>query len=274
MDYFKYDITVEVSKREIVLAFLSQLSFDTFEESATGINAFIPANLVNDELENALSGLSQQYSFEWKKEFIPYKNWNAVWESNFEPIQVGNFCGIRADFHPPFAQVAHEIVINPKMAFGTGHHATTFMMLEMMEKEDFTNKKVLDYGCGTGILAIMAAFLGANDIDAVDIEEPAYENTLENIQINKTPNIKVYCGTLDRITATHYDCILANINRNVILDSLFALYEKVKTGGSLFVSGFLKKDEPLLKTKAQQQGFTISSQLEKADWVCIKFLKN
>lgn len=274
MDYYRYDIKVKEEKSsEVVLAILSQLPFDTFEEHANGIAAYIPATEIDEELELSLNNYSQQFSFSWEKTFIPYQNWNVLWESNFEPIQVEQFCGIRANFHPPFQNVKHEILIQPKMAFGTGHHATTYMMLQMMEKETFQQKKVLDYGCGTGILAIMAAFLGAKAIDAVDIEAAAYENSLENIQINQAPNIQVFHGTLDQIVATNYDCILANINRNVILNSFPALYTKLVPGGSLLVSGFIQEDETLLRTEAQKHGFTTEQQLKRADWICLKLSK-
>lgn len=273
MDYFRFSIIVEEEIKEVVLAFLSQLAFDTFEETTSGIEAFVSAENADEALESSLNVLGQQFSFSWEKHFIPYQNWNELWESNFEPIQVGHFCGIRADFHPPFQQVEYEVVINPKMAFGTGHHATTFMMLQMMEKESFFQKKVLDYGCGTGILAIMASFMGASQVDAVDIEEPAFENTLENIQINQAANIEVFHGTLDQITATNYETILANINRNVILNSLPALYKKLVPGGILLVSGFLAKDEKRLRSEAQEYGFVIDRQLKEADWICLRLLK-
>lgn len=273
MNYYKYSIKVAEDLREVVLAFLSQLPFDTFAEVPEGIEAFIAEKNTKAELEVELNSLASQFSFEWKKEQIPDQNWNALWESNFEPIQVGGFCGIRADFHPPLQEVEYEIIINPKMAFGTGHHATTHMMLQMMEHENFQDKQVLDYGCGTGILAIMAALLGARTIDAVDIEEASYENTLENMRINQVDNIQVFHGTLAQISGTDYDSILANINRNVILESLPALYDKLVSNGNLFVSGFLAKDEKLLRTEAQKHGFIIDRQLSKTDWICLKLLK-
>lgn len=273
MDYYKYEIKVEEEFLELLLAFLSQLPFDTFEETGTGINAYIPAKVTNNALEARLQDLTKQISFNWSKHFIPYQNWNEIWESNFEPIQVGQFCGIRADFHPTFHGVQYEIIINPRMAFGTGHHATTFMMLQMMETAQFQDKKVLDYGCGTGILAIMAAFLGASSIDAIDIEEAAYENTLINVEINKASNIQVFHGTLPQIEGTNYDTILANINRNVILNSLPALYKKLVSGGSLLVSGFVQEDETLLRAEAKKNGFAPDQQLKRADWICLRLIK-
>ena len=238
MDYFQIKTTCDLDLTEILIALFSQFPFDTFEENETGFSSYIPSDSWTDDIEKGIIGIKQNFDFRVEKNFIPYQNWNEIWESNFHPILVGNFCGIRADFHEPLQQVKHEIVINPKMAFGTGHHETTFMVMSLMEEMDFAEKMVFDYGCGTGILAILASQLGAKNIDAVDIEQPSYENTVENAEINSISNIQPYLGTLTAVEKGDYDIILANINRNVILDSLPALFIKLKKGGILVVSGF------------------------------------
>lgn len=260
-------------QREIVLAFLSALPFDTFEETETGLNAYLPASQISDFSEEALSDLQERFGIQWDKSLIKSQNWNAVWESNFQPIIVGNFCGIRADFHPPLTHVEHEILLNPRMAFGTGHHATTYMVIEQMSGINFQNEKVLDYGCGTGILAILAARLGAQPIDAVDIEAAAWENTLENCRINGVPEVTVFHGTLDAIEDFGYGIILANINRNVILDSLSTLYEKLEKNGKLIVSGILIQDQKLVEQTALQAGFKANISVERDKWICQIFTK-
>lgn len=273
MDYFQIKINCESELTEVLIALFSQFPFDTFEENETGFSAYLPSNDWTDEIEKGIIGLKENFYFRVEKNFIPYQNWNEIWESNFQPILVRDFCGIRADFHPPLQQVKHEIVINPKMAFGTGHHETTFMVMSLMEEMDFDGKKVFDYGCGTGILAILASQLGAKNIDAVDIEQPSYENTIENAEINQISNIQPYLGNLETVENSDYDLILANINRNVILDSLPSLFIKLKKGGTLVVSGFLKEDESLLKKAAIDANFEIGKGLERNNWICLQLLK-
>jgi len=273
MDYLKYCLTCSPELTEILLAFLSGEAFEVFEETETGLNAFLPASADKAAAESVLADLQTRFDFVWEKEFIPYKNWNAEWESRFEPIRVGDFCGIRAEFHPHFEGVRWEITIQPKMAFGTGHHATTFLVMEAMEGLDFAGKKVLDYGCGTGILAILASKLGARLVDAVDIEQPAFENTVENCKINGVSNVQAYHGTLDLIADADYDIQLANINRNVILDSLDALFSKAVPGGHVLISGFLSEDIPQMQKACAGAGFAIQTTKEKDNWVCMHLVR-
>lgn len=274
MDSYKYRFWVDPAQQEILLAFLSTMTFDAFEEEDGEISAFCPANTSIPELERQLSNLSAQvpFKYEYEKQLIPYQNWNAVWEENFTPIIVDNFCGIRADFHPSISQVKYEIRINPKMAFGTGHHATTRMMIKMMKDLPMEKAKVLDFGSGTGILAILAAKMGALLIDAVDIEKPAYENAIENCQLNDVDAIQVYLGGLEVILDSGYDIILANINRNVILGSLSSLYKKLKRSGILLISGILQADEELVLNTAKTVGFTIDEKMRLDKWSCISLI--
>lgn len=272
MDSYQFTFTISPEKSELLLAYLSQLPFDAFEEKESEIHAFCPANPAIPKLEEDIGNLQALIPFNYTKQFIPYQNWNAVWEENFTPIIVGNFCGIRADFHPPIPQVKHEIIINPKMAFGTGHHATTRMMIEMMKGQMIEKTKILDFGCGTGILAILASKMGAQLIDAVDIEQPAYENTIENGQINDIYNVQAYLGGLEVVMDTEYDLILANINRNVILKYFEALYKKLKRSGTLLISGVLMDDEALVLEKAKEVGFTIDEKKYLDKWCCISLI--
>ncbi|MFT5165895.1 MAG: ribosomal protein L11 methyltransferase [Saprospiraceae bacterium] len=274
MDYYKYQIICSPELAEILIAFLSEQPFDTFEETASGLDAFIAVAEDSEAVEVAMAALSTQFNFQFEKELIKAQNWNKIWESNFQPIIVGDFCGIRADFHQLDKEVQHEIIINPKMAFGTGHHATTFMVIEHMKDLDFKNREVLDYGCGTGILAILAAKLGARQIEAVDIELASFENSLENAEINNISCINCVHGTLDNIKGDTFDIILANINRNVILDSLSSLYKRLVKNGILIVSGFIEKDSALLLEATKSQGFLHLKTKNKDNWISMVLEKS
>ncbi len=273
MNYWQYQIKTEPRYLEILLAFLGELPFDTFEETESGFNAYLPAKEDMVAIEAQLLEIQEKFPFEYEKVEIAYRNWNVEWEANFQPVKVDKFCGIRADFHPTMPDLKYEIIINPKMAFGTGHHDTTYMMIQAMRSLGFKGAKVLDYGTGTGILAILASKMGASIIDAVDIEREAYDNTLENSQINNVDNIQVYHGTLDNILDNGYDIVLANINRNIILDSLAVLAEKIKRNGVLLISGILKEDAPIMETFADDFRFTVDERYYRGDWACLKLLK-
>jgi ribosomal protein L11 methyltransferase len=279
MDYYVFDILppqyetqnerFSEERTDILMATLGELPFNTFEESEKGFKAYIAAEDLTQIIENQLITLSHELDFVYHKTFIPYQNWNELWESNFEPIEVDDFVYLRADFHPHNPNVQFELTINPKMAFGTGHHATTYMMMQLMREIDFTDKKVLDYGCGTGILAILASKLKASDLEAVDIELPSYENTIENCTINGVQNVKPFHGTLDAIISTDFDIILANINRNVILDSLADLKNKLNTEGVILFSGFLTEDENVMLTAFEKYDFKLLKKLERNNWLCL-----
>jgi ribosomal protein L11 methyltransferase len=275
MNYYAIEITppqYSAEKNDIIIALLSDLPFDTFEETPKGVKAFIPENDWNADVETQLTELSEDFDFSFEKTFIPYQNWNVIWESNFQPIQVDDFVGLRADFHPPTEGVVFDLVINPKMAFGTGHHETTYMVMQLMRDVDFVGKKVLDYGCGTGILAILASKLGAMDLEAVDIEQASYENTIENCAINDVHNIKPFCGTLDVVPVSSCDIILANINRNVILYSLPDLKSRLNVGGTILISGFLKQDEQILLDATQKEGFKHIETKQRGNWLSMKLI--
>ena len=225
MNYFKISMTASPENQEIIIALLSELGYDAFEQEEFSLKTY---KAENDFDEATLKQLAEQLGFTYKTKLIPNQNWNVIWESNFQPIQIQDFCAIRANFHPRFPNVQHEITVNPKMAFGTGHHETTYMMMEQMKQICFQNKKVLDFGCGTGILAILAEKLGASNILALDNDPLSYENTKENLEVNKSSKVNVQLGVLNDLKEKGYDIILANINRSVIFNTLTQLFQKIK----------------------------------------------
>lgn len=273
MDYWKYSLLTDPDTAQVLLAYLSDAPFDTFEETEIGLDAYLPAKASKAEADQLLEELSQQFPFTIELTFLPAQNWNEIWESNFKPVVVGNFCAVRADFHPSQPDVKWELVINPKMAFGTGHHETTWQCIAAMEHLPLPGAHVLDYGCGTGILAILASKLGAADVEAVDIEEESWRNTVENSAVNDVHNVTARCGTLNDVQGHDFDGILANINRNVILDSLPRLAQLTRPGGWLLVSGILAEDETIVVETAQQAGFEKKKQTQRGNWLCVEFFR-
>jgi ribosomal protein L11 methyltransferase len=214
------------------------------------------------------------FDFSYGATLIPQKNWNEVWESNFEPIAIGDAVFVRATFHQPRPEFKYEIVIDPKMAFGTGHHQTTAMVLQHILENDFAHKKVLDMGCGTGILAIMAAKVGAESIVAIDYDPVCFDSTIENAQLNNINNITALCGSKEAIPNEQYDTILANINRNILIDQMSRYAEALKDGGEIYFSGFYESpDLDIIKGEAGKYGMNYISHKKDKEWVAAKFLK-
>ena len=271
MNYYKISITTAAETKEVILALLSQHGYDGFEENDFGLKTYIAEESFDEVI---IKELASQYNFSYKSKLIPQQNWNAIWEANFQPIQIADFCGIRADFHPTFDNVTHEITINPKMAFGTGHHETTMSMIEVMQSLDFKEKVVFDFGCGTGILAILAAKMGAHSIVAIDYDPLSTENTIENCRKNEITQVKTLLGELSVVdNAIDFDIILANINRNVILNSLPALFLKTKENGQVLISGILDSDLELLTMTVENIGFSIVKVIKKGEWICMQVSK-
>ena len=274
MDYLKYTITGwDHGQREILLAFLSQLPFEAFEEQEEAILAYASVREEKSDLERSLAILQRQRPFAFAVEQLPAQNWNEVWESNFESIRIADFCLIRAPFHPEDPTVALDIIINPKMAFGTGHHATTYIMIWALSGRRFSGRNVLDYGCGTGVLAIAAARLQAERVDAIDIDHWAVENAVENARLNGVETVVVRQSNLEDWSEGGYDLILANINRNVILKSLPALYIKLNSKGRLLVSGILVDDRDLVLESATKSGFRLFDIKQREEWLMLEFEK-
>ncbi|MBP7272992.1 MAG: 50S ribosomal protein L11 methyltransferase [Saprospiraceae bacterium] len=274
MIYYKFTIhPTQPAEKEIVMALLSESTDEAIVETYEGFEVYAPEAQV-DFLQQHIKSLQHQFSMDVRLETVENKNWNAEWEANFQPIVVDDFCCIRADFHPPYGGVRFDLIINPKMAFGTGHHETTFMMLEQMQHLDFNDKKVFDYGCGTGILAIMAAKLGATQLVANDIELPSYENTIENAEINHVTNITALLGDIHVVPTAMYDVILANINRNIIIQSLPILHQLLAPSGTMLISGFIQADADIMQDALHEHGFTIHKKRERNFWQCWEVKKN
>ena len=251
--------------REELIARLADIGYDGFEETGSLLKAYIPDTYF---IENDINKIFSNYNLTYSKSIIKKQNWNKLWESNFEPVQIEDFVGIRADFHPSFKDVMHEMVITPKMSFGTGHHATTYMVIQLMRDLNFTAKAVFDFGTGTGILAILAEKLGASKVLAVDNDSWCIENASENILINECKNIEIQLVTEFSIMEK-FDIILANINKNVILESIYLLNEGLISGGQLLLSGILKEDEIDILAASSSLGLHHRSTLERNGWIAI-----
>lgn len=251
----------------LLIAELSNIGFDGFEEEGDSLKAFIHANGFD---EKSMNEISEKSNIPFIKSVIGETNWNAVWESNFQPVVVDDFVAVRADFHEPIKNVKHEIIITPKMSFGTGHHATTAMMMRQMQDLDFTDKKVFDFGTGTGILAILAEKLGAKEIIAVDNDEWSIVNARENISRNNCRHIQLI--KVDSIVDDQsYDIILANINKNVLIDNLYALVNQLSPGGSLLLSGLLVEDEVDILAAGGKFSLILRGKSVQDNWICLKF---
>lgn len=255
-------------QKEVVIALLSEEGFEGFEELPDSVKAYIKEDDFNEE---ALQSMTESLHLEYKKSVILQQNWNALWESNFQPVTVGDFVAIRADFHEPIKNVTHEIVITPKMSFGTGHHATTYMMMEQMRELDFVGKSVFDFGTGTGILAILAEKLGAKDILAVDNDEWCIENAAENIERNSCGKINLKLANHVETKAKMYDIVLANINKNVILENLGSLTSSLCEGGILLLNGLLIEDEADILHEAKKNNIIHQATKTKDKWICLLF---
>ncbi|AVR45568.1 50S ribosomal protein L11 methyltransferase [Christiangramia fulva] len=268
---FQFKIDPVQPASEILIAELGYLGFESFVENDDGITAYIPVEEYEDDLLTGVHILqSEEFEINYSVSEIERLNWNKEWEKNFTPILVDEICSVRAPFHPE-TEAKYDIVIEPKMSFGTGHHATTHMMIQHILKNDFEGKKVLDIGCGTGVLAILAAMKGASQIDAIDIDNWCYLNTIENIERNECTFINVEEGGVELIKDRKYDIILANINRNILLRDL-PEYEKTLTeNGVIFLSGFYLIDLPVIKKACRKVGLDFVENFERNDWVAAKF---
>jgi ribosomal protein L11 methyltransferase len=266
----------KVENIEVLSALLDIYYFEGINEEESSLTAYIPSEKLQveamQEIKSTLAGLGCKLS--WTHEDIAEQNWNKLWESNFEPVIIDTRCVVRAPFHREYPEILHRITIEPKMSFGTGHHATTRLMTEKILETDFKGKKILDIGCGTGILSILASMCGAENITAIDIDKWAFENTLENIQKNNISNIQVIQGGKESIPETKYDVILANINRNVLLDQMIDYSRLIKMGGLLLISGILIEDIEILKETAQIDGFYFNYEKILGNWVLLAFQRN
>ncbi|MBN8825001.1 MULTISPECIES: 50S ribosomal protein L11 methyltransferase [unclassified Spirosoma] len=275
MNYIELQLHLSPDYTDILTAELAELGFESFVETDEGLNAYIAES---DFEELAIQELIEKYAAQtaiaYEVSSLEKRNWNAEWERDYEPIEVAGQVRVRASFHPLDARFRYDIVINPKMSFGTGHHETTAMMLEQQLGLDFAGKTVLDVGSGTGILAILAIKMGASAALAFDIEEWAVENARENAELNDCSQVTVFQGTIADVKAVEpFDIILANINRNVLLAEIPTYTTRLMQNGYLIVSGFYESDAPDIEQKAIESGLTLMNQLTKNQWTSLAFIK-
>ena len=271
MEYIELNCIVEAADDyvDIVIARLSEMGYEAFEETESGVKAYVQQKLFKENyLSDFADLLDQGVKLKFSHRHVPWENWNALWESNFEPVVIKDFCIIRADFHDKDETLPLDIIITPKMSFGTGHHATTYMMVEQMSHLPFENKKVADFGTGTGILAIVAEKLGASHIRAIDVDDFSIENAVENINRNKCFKIEVIQADIFS-SVEKFDIILANINKNVIIDNIQALADALNAGGNVLLSGLLKDDEHDILMACQAYNLRRVNTVERNKWISI-----
>ncbi|EIJ39656.1 50S ribosomal protein L11 methyltransferase [Galbibacter orientalis] len=276
MDQIYLEYTFKVAPiaqgNEILIAELGYAGFESFVENEEGVVAYIQKGEWKPEILEDIQILESdlfEITFDFKE--IEQQNWNAEWEKNFHPIEVDGLCTVRAPFHEK-PTTKYDIVIEPKMSFGTGHHETTHMMIQFLLKNDLKDKKVLDMGCGTGVLAILAEKEGAIDLDAIDIDNWCYLNSLENVERNNCKHIKVLEGDASLLEGNKYDVIIANINRNILLADIPTYVNCLNEGGTLLLSGFYKDDIPQIQERCEEFSLKFIENLEKNHWVAVKFL--
>ena len=254
---------------------LGEIGFEMFEDTPQGFKAYIQtANFNNDAVQEIIEGIKElncEVSFTIQD--IPWQNWNAEWEKNYQPEIIGNKIYVRAEFHEANPSYPHEIIVQPRMAFGTGHHPTTSQVMEAMLDIDFKNKSLLDMGCGTGILAILGMQLGASSAYAIDYDPNSVDNSIENAQRNGYPQIEVALGSSELLEGKSYDIILANINRNIILNDLDKYAASLNAGGLLITSGYYTSDLSVIKNKAAEYHIDYLQHTSQNDWCCATFKK-
>ena len=259
---------------DVMVALLSELPFNSFMEDGTELLAYIERSLLDDYVLSELKDITQNYNVSYTLADLPDKDWNKEWESNFDPVFVENICTIIAPFHENTKILGQRIVLSPKMAFGTGHHYTTHGMIVQMNNLDMKHKKVLDFGSGTGLLAIFASIKGASDILAIDIEPPSYDNMIENFELNNISNAKPALGGKEMIPVDMvFDVILANITANVILDSLFELARSLKSGGTILFSGFFESNLDDISQASAELCLIYVQHTVNGGWVVARFFK-
>lgn len=270
--YLEFDWEIEplIEGREVLLAWLSELPFDSFEDTDKGMRAYIlKSQYVPSALYEVLLRKPVEFKWSYSERELENENWNAVWESSFEPVDIGTKLRIRAPFHAASDIFDREIVVHPKMAFGTGHHQTTRLIAEAMLETDFTGKSALDMGCGTGVLAILASFRGADPVYAIDIEANSVDNSLENASLNEVSNIQVLEGGAEVIPNIQFDVILANINRNVLTKDMASYIRHLKPEGHIYLSGFFSADVPVIENSLKNYERKLREVRTSGDWAMV-----
>ncbi len=271
---FNFSIIQEY-QQDLLIGALGDIGFDTFEDTPSGFDAYILVNQFDETLLNeVLMGFGDELQYTYLISAIEPENWNEEWEKNFSPLIINDDCYVRATFHERKPQYQYEIVIDPKMAFGTGHHQTTTMMMLYILETDVRDKVVLDMGAGTGILAILASKRGAKKLIAIDNDEVCYHSAVENAELNEITNLTSLCGSKEIIPAIDFDIILANINRNILLDQIESYAKVLKTDGNIFFSGFYETpDLDMIKSHCETYKLSYVDHKKIDNWVSAKFVK-
>lgn len=272
--YIGYEFKVEPLQpaSEILIAELGYAGFESFVEHSEGVTAYIQKEDWNAFILDDIEILnSEEFKITYEFNEIEQTNWNEEWEKNFKPIVVDDLVTVRAPFHEK-PKTKYDLSIEPKMSFGTGHHETTHMMIQHILKNDFEGKSVLDMGCGTGVLAILAEKVGATKLDAIDIDNWCYLNSLENVERNDCKNISVYEGDVKLLDGKHYDTIIANINRNILLADIPTYVKCLNNNGELYLSGFYEEDIPMLEDLCNKNMLKLKETIKRGDWVSLKFI--
>ena len=272
MNYLAFHVTAPEELLEIILAELSVFPFESFEEKEGMVSAYGPQEKIDiDEVKQGLS----RYQVSIETEIIPKENWNELWEKHYDPVFIDDQVIIRAEFHDPNPAFPYEIVITPKMSFGTGHHATTYLMLKQLLELNLRRRSVADFGSGTGVLAIMAHKLGASTLLATDVDDWCIENCRENFELNRVPDVDIRKGSLKGLSISKkFDVVLANINKNILLDEISEYDMCLKKGGKLLLSGFYQQDIADIVKKAETLGLLLAKQAIKNDWAVLVFEKS
>ena len=270
---YEFSVTPKNPATEILIAELGYVGFESFVENDTGVTAYIQKHEWNSQILDDLYILgSPEFKIKYAHHEVIQTNWNKEWEKNFNPIQVDGQVSIRAPFHEN-PSLKFDIVIEPKMSFGTGHHETTHMMIQHLLALDLENKKVLDMGCGTGILAIFAEMKGAQPTDAIDIDSWCYQNSLENVQRNGCRHITVLEGDSSLLIGKKYDVVIANINRNILLSDMKKYTDCLSKNGVLLLSGFYKDDITIIENEVIKHGLVFDKMIQRNSWVALKYTK-
>ena len=277
MNYVELVVNVEPKEQgsDVLIAELSEIGFESFVYSDNGFSAFLKEEQYSEKIvETMFLGYSAIFEIKYFPKIIEQQNWNKEWESNFQPIEVDGKCYIRAPFHEAKKGFIYDVIIEPKMSFGTGHHYTTQLMIQKLMKLNVKNKSLLDMGCGTGVLAILASMMGANPITAIDTDEWSFENSIENIQKNNINNIHVHKGNAQILVGKLFHTILANINKNVLLNDLAVYIQSLEKEGSLILSGFFETDVPELTQKSIGLDLKLEEKMVSDQWTMLHFIKS
>ncbi len=273
------ELSVIVSPRlqgeDILITELANLGYDSFAETEDGFNAYIEeSDFSNEGIQKLFDHYLKEFSIKHTTQLIEQKNWNEEWERSFSPIIVGNECTVRAPFHDVNTKCKYNIIIEPKMSFGTGHHQTTRLMISQLLKLNVKSQQVLDMGCGTGVLAILSAKMGAKQVLAVDIDEWSYNNCIENCKSNNVDIVEVKLGGVEQIKGSGFFTILANINKNILLKQIPLYFSVLHEGGDLLLSGFFDSDTDEIIEKANQTGLMFVDKKIEENWALLHFQKH